>query len=69
MTYKHYLEVVKGYDPAVTKFADPIVGLLAGVSSDAACARVGHHLVTGKPFKALSYPGGNSTFAGIWCAS
>jgi spermidine dehydrogenase len=62
ITYKHYLENVKGYDPAVTRFADPIVGLLAGVSSDAACARVGHHLVMGGPFKGYSYPGGNATF-------
>ncbi|MDE1150019.1 MAG: NAD(P)-binding protein [Azospirillaceae bacterium] len=61
MTYKHYLEQVKGYAPAVTRFAQPVVGLLGGVGADAVSARVGHHYVTegrGKPTP--SFPGGNS---------
>jgi spermidine dehydrogenase len=64
ITYKRYLEVVKGYDPEVTKFSQPIVGLLAGVGSDAAAARVGHQLVLAyqkSPRLTLSFPGGNST--------
>jgi spermidine dehydrogenase len=63
MTYKHYLEVVKGYDPEVTKFSQPMVGLLAGVGSDAASARLGHELVmNGRSRLTLSYPGGNTIF-------
>jgi spermidine dehydrogenase len=64
ITYKHYLEVVKGYDPEVTKFSQPIVGLLGGVGSDAVAARVGHGLVftyQKSPRHTLSFPGGNST--------
>jgi spermidine dehydrogenase len=64
LTYKDYLEGVRGYDPAVTAFVEPIVGLLAGVSADAASARLGRQLVESpeRPM-ALSYPGGNSVFA------
>ena len=69
MTYQHYLEVVKGYDPAVTKFSQPMVGLLGGVGSDAVSARVAHTLVISHhnaPRAAgmatgWSFPGGNST--------
>jgi spermidine dehydrogenase len=64
ITYKHYLEVVKGYDPEVTKFSQPMVGLLGGVGSDAVAARVGHGLVSAyqkEPRRTLSFPGGNST--------
>ena len=63
LSYKDYLENVRGYDPAVTRMAEPIVGLLAGVSTDAACARLGRQLVSppDKPM-ALSFPGGNSPF-------
>lgn len=63
LTYKHYLEQVCGYDPAVTRFHEPIVGLLSGVSSDAACARLGRGLVEApdRPV-AFSFPGGNSPF-------
>jgi len=64
ITYKHYLEVVKGYDPEVTKFSQPMVGLLGGVGSDAVAARVGHGLVSAYqkvPRRTLSFPGGNST--------
>lgn len=67
ITYQHYLEVVKGYDPQVTRFAQPMVGLLGGVSADAVSARVGHGLVTsagpGERHLTMSYPGGNATFA------
>jgi spermidine dehydrogenase len=64
ITYKHYLENVKGYDPEVTKFSQPMVGLLGGVGSDAVSARVGHSLVSvyqKEPRRTLSFPGGNST--------
>ncbi|MBV8742150.1 MAG: NAD(P)-binding protein [Sinobacteraceae bacterium] len=63
LTYKQYLEEVRGYDPAVTRFVEPIVGLLSGVSADAACARLGRQLVepADRPL-ALSFPGGNSVF-------
>ena len=63
LTYEDYLEKVHRYDPAVTRFVAPIVGLLAGVSPDAASARLGRQLVElpNRPM-ALSFPGGNSTF-------
>jgi len=64
ITYKHYLEGVKGYDPEVTKFSQPMVGLLGGVGCDAVAARVGHGLVSAYqkvPRRTLSFPGGNST--------
>lgn len=62
ITYKHYLEVIKGYDPAVTDMAEPLTGLLTGVSADASPARAGR-FVSGSTRMALSYPGGNSTWA------
>jgi len=64
LTYREYLEDVRGYDPAVTRFVEPIVGLLSGVSTDAASARLGRALVE-PPDRSmgLSYPGGNSVFA------
>ena len=63
LTYRDYLEKVRGYDAAVTRMVEPIVGLLAGVSTDAACARLGRQLVQDptRPM-ALSFPGGNSPF-------
>jgi spermidine dehydrogenase len=63
-TYKHYLETVCAYDRAVTRMVEPIIGLLSGVSTDAACARLGRQLVE-PPDKAmaLSFPGGNAPFA------
>ena len=63
LTYREYLERVRGYDAAVTRMVEPIVGLLAGVSTDAACARLGRQLVQdpSRPM-ALSFPGGNSPF-------
>jgi spermidine dehydrogenase len=64
LTYRDYLENVRGFDAAVTQMVEPIVGLLAGVSTDAACARLGRALVEdpSRPM-ALSFPGGNSPFA------
>ena len=64
LTYREYLENVRGYDAAVTRMVEPIVGLLAGVSTDAACARLGRQLVedSARPM-AVSFPGGNSPFA------
>lgn len=63
LTYRDYLENVRGFAPAVTQMVEPIVGLLAGVSTDAACARLGRALVEdpSRPI-ALSFPGGNSPF-------
>jgi spermidine dehydrogenase len=63
LTYKDYLEKVCGYDPAVTRMVEPIVGLLSGVSTDAACARLGRQLVEAPDrAMAVSFPGGNSPF-------
>lgn len=63
LTYKDYLEKACGYDPAVTRMVEPIVGLLSGVSTDAACARLGRQLVEAPDrAMALSFPGGNSPF-------
>lgn len=63
LTYKDYLERVCGYDPAVTRMVEPIVGLLSGVSTDAACARLGRQLVEAPDrAMAVSFPGGNSPF-------
>ncbi len=63
LTYRDYLENVRGFDPAVTRFVEPIVGLLSGVSADAASARIGRQLVEapGNPM-AISFPGGNAPF-------
>jgi spermidine dehydrogenase len=63
ITYKDYLEKVCAYDPGVTRMVEPIVGLLSGVSTDAACARLGRQLVEApdRPM-AVSFPGGNSPF-------
>ena len=63
ITYKDYLEKVCAYDPAVTRMVEPIVGLLSGVSTDAASARLGRQLVEApdQPM-AVSFPGGNSPF-------
>ena len=63
LTYKDYLERVCGYDPVVTRMVEPIVGLLSGVSADAACARLGRQLVEAPDrAMAVSFPGGNSPF-------
>jgi spermidine dehydrogenase len=63
LTYREYLENICGYDAAVTRMVEPIVGLLAGVSTDAACARLGRALVEDPDRSmALSFPGGNAPF-------
>jgi spermidine dehydrogenase len=63
LTYKEYLEKICGYDPAVTRMVEPVVGLLSGVSTDAACARLGRQLVEAPDrAMAVSFPGGNSPF-------
>jgi spermidine dehydrogenase len=64
ITYKQYLEGELGLSPEVTKFVEPVVGLICGASPDAVCARAGHNLVipTSSP-GGISFPGGNTTFA------
>jgi hypothetical protein len=39
ITYKRYLESELGLHPEVTKFVEPVVGLICGASPDAVCAR------------------------------
>jgi len=60
MSYQHYLEAVKGYDPEVTRFSRGVVGLLGGVGPDAVSARVGHAYVRDAERSAMAFPGGNS---------
>ncbi len=45
ITYKQYMEGELGLSPEVTKFVEPVVGLICGASPDAVCARAGHNLV------------------------
>jgi spermidine dehydrogenase len=64
ITYKQYIEGELGLGPEVTRFVEPVVGLICGASPDAVCARAGHALV--RPMNApagISFPGGNTTFA------
>jgi len=64
ITYKQYIEEELRLSPEVTKFVEPVVGLICGASPDAVCARAGHTLV--RPMNApatISFPGGNTTFA------
>ncbi len=64
ITYKQYIEERLGLSPEVTKFAEPVVGLICGASPDAVCARAAHTLV--RPLNSapgISFPGGNTTFA------
>ena len=64
ITYKQYIEGELGLRPEVTKFVEPVVGLICGASPDAVCARAGHSLV--RPLNSpggISFPGGNTTFA------
>lgn len=63
LTYREYLEKVRGYDAAVTRMVEPIVGLLTGVSTDAACALLRALLpaaLPGRDFDSLLY--GNVDF-------
>jgi spermidine dehydrogenase len=64
ITYKQYIEGELGLSSEVTKFAEPVVGLICGASPDAVCARAAHTLV--RPLNSppgISFPGGNTTFA------
>jgi spermidine dehydrogenase len=64
ITYKQYIEGELGLSPEVTKFVEPVVGLICGASPDAVCARAGHNLVSPMNARAtISFPGGNTTFA------
>ncbi len=64
ITYKQYIEGDLGLSPEVTKFVEPVVGLICGASPDAVCARAGHNLVSPMDARAtISFPGGNTTFA------
>jgi spermidine dehydrogenase len=64
ITYKEYIESDLGLSPEVTKFVEPVVGLICGASPDAVCARAGHNLVSPMNARAtISFPGGNTTFA------
>jgi spermidine dehydrogenase len=64
ITYKQFLQQVRGYDPAVVRFIEPFVGDLCGVSTDALSARVGRQLVRPADTPMLySFPGGNAPFA------
>jgi spermidine dehydrogenase len=63
MSYRHYLEVVKGFDPGVTRVARPHVGLLTGVSPEAVSARAARVYVRPDQRIDPSFPGGNSAIA------
>jgi spermidine dehydrogenase len=64
ITYQQYIEGELGLSPEVTKFVEPVVGLICGASPDAVCARAGHTLVSPMNARAtISFPGGNTTFA------
>jgi spermidine dehydrogenase len=64
ITYKEYIEKELGLSPEVTRFVEPVVGLICGASPDAVCARAGHNLVSPMNARAaISFPGGNTTFA------
>jgi spermidine dehydrogenase len=64
ITYKQYIEDELKLRPEVTKFVEPVVGLICGASPDAVCARAGHALVSPTSARpTISFPGGNTTFA------
>jgi spermidine dehydrogenase len=63
ITYKDWIEKVKGWDPAVTDMAEPLTGLLSGISADASPAWAGRFVGDPKRPLSMSYPGGNSTWA------
>jgi len=64
ISYKQYIEGELGLSPEVTRFVEPVVGLICGASPDAVCARAGHSLVSPMNSRAtISFPGGNTTFA------
>jgi spermidine dehydrogenase len=71
MTYKDYIEKVLKLSPEVTKYTEPVVGLINGASPDAVSAFAARQI--GMPGMSrsrgkneslsLSFPGGNTTFA------
>jgi spermidine dehydrogenase len=64
ITYKQYLEEELELSAEVTKFVEPVIGLICGATPDAVCARAGHNLVIPMDSHAgISFPGGNTTFA------
>lgn len=64
ITYQQYIEGDLGLSPEVTRFVEPVTGLICGASPDAVCARAGHNLVSPLNARAtVSFPGGNTTFA------
>jgi spermidine dehydrogenase len=64
ITYKDYLERDMDLSPEVTKFVEPVVGLLNGCSADAHSARAGLIVPERRNDSlGLSFPGGNTTFA------
>ena len=64
ITYKQYLESELGLSPEVTRFVEPVIGLICGATPDAVCARAGHNLVINpNAHPGISFPGGNTTFA------
>ena len=64
ITYKDYIERDLGLSAEVTRFVEPVVGLICGATPDAVCARAGHNLVIPTASRAgISFPGGNTTFA------
>ena len=64
ITYKQYIEGELGLSAEVTKFVEPVTGLICGASPDAVCARAGHALVSSLNARpTISFPGGNTTFA------
>jgi spermidine dehydrogenase len=64
ITYQQYLEKELGLNPEVTRFVEPVVGLICGATPDAVCARAAHNQVIPTSAHAnISFPGGNTTFA------
>jgi spermidine dehydrogenase len=64
ITYRQYLEGDLGLSPEVTKFVEPVIGLICGATPDAVCARAGHNLtISPNSHAGISFPGGNTTFA------
>ncbi|MBB5987339.1 NAD(P)-binding protein [Sphingobium lignivorans] len=63
MSYRQYLEELKGFDPGVTRVARPHTSLLTGVSPDAVSARAARIYVRPSPRMDPSFPGGNSVLA------
>jgi spermidine dehydrogenase len=64
ITYKQYIEEELGLSPEVTRFVEPVIGLICGATPDAVCARAGHNLVIPpNAHPGVSFPGGNTTFA------